>query len=104
MVLPPSRISTYRADIPRHSPDWRTTMLVVIQGLHHKTDDLHAFAGLYEFWADPDLPEDDPGRRLLSFMVLTTTAHDFPGPRPRPGAGHHPAGHVRRLAELGHNR
>jgi putative SOS response-associated peptidase YedK len=40
---------------------------------------LHAFAGLYEFWADPDLPEDDPGRRLLSFMVLTTTAHDSLG-------------------------
>ena len=38
-----------------------------------------AFAGLYEFWPDPSLPEDDPRRWLLSCTVLTTTAHDSLG-------------------------
>ncbi len=30
-------------------------------------------AGLYEWWADPSLPDDDPERWLLSCTVLTTT-------------------------------
>ena len=47
--------------------------------LYSETDDLLAFAGLYEFWADPALPMDDPGRWLLSCTVLTTTAHDSLG-------------------------
>lgn len=47
--------------------------------LYSETDDLLAFAGLYEFWADPALPKDDPGRWLLSCTVLTTTAHDSLG-------------------------
>lgn len=37
------------------------------------------FAGLYEWWADPSLPEDDPGRWLLSCTVLTTTTQDALG-------------------------
>lgn len=47
--------------------------------LFSETDNLLAFAGLYEFWPDPSLPEDDPGRWLLSCTVLTTTAHDTLG-------------------------
>jgi putative SOS response-associated peptidase YedK len=47
--------------------------------LYSETDGLLAFAGLYEFWADPALPGDDPGRWLLSCTVLTTTAHDSLG-------------------------
>ncbi|MDR6417671.1 putative SOS response-associated peptidase YedK [Pseudarthrobacter sulfonivorans] len=47
--------------------------------LYSEKDDLLAFAGLYEFWPDPSLPEDDPGRWLLSCTVLTTTAHDTLG-------------------------
>jgi putative SOS response-associated peptidase YedK len=42
-------------------------------------DELLAFAGLYEFWPDPSLPEDAPGKWLLSCTVLTTTAHATPG-------------------------
>ena len=44
--------------------------------LYSEKEELLAFAGLYEFWPDPSLPEDDPGRWLLSCTVLTTTAHD----------------------------
>ncbi|MEO5320478.1 SOS response-associated peptidase [Arthrobacter sp. CC3] len=47
--------------------------------LYSETDDVLAFAGLYEFWPDPTLPEDDPGRWLLSCTVLTTTSHDTLG-------------------------
>jgi putative SOS response-associated peptidase YedK len=47
--------------------------------LYSKQDSLLAFAGLYEFWPDPSVPEGDPHRWLLSFTVLTTTAHDSLG-------------------------
>ena len=47
--------------------------------LYSEKEDLLAFAGLYEFWPDPSVPEDDPGRWLLSCTVLTTTAHDSLG-------------------------
>ncbi|KAA9148532.1 SOS response-associated peptidase [Microbacterium lushaniae] len=29
------------------------------------------FAGLYEWWKNPAVPDDDPGRWLLSFTILT---------------------------------
>lgn len=44
--------------------------------LYSKEQPLVGFAGLYEWWADPSLPEDDPGKWLLSCTVLTTTAQD----------------------------
>lgn len=47
--------------------------------LYSEKNDLLAFAGLYEFWPDRSLPEDDPGRWLLSCTVLTATAHDTLG-------------------------
>jgi putative SOS response-associated peptidase YedK len=47
--------------------------------LFSEKEDLLTFAGLYEFWPDPSLPEDDPGKWLLSCTVLTTTAHDTLG-------------------------
>ncbi len=37
------------------------------------------FAGLYEFWPDPEMPEDDPERWLLTCTVLTTTTQDTLG-------------------------
>ncbi|UKA52130.1 hypothetical protein LFT48_00405 [Arthrobacter sp. FW305-123] len=40
---------------------------------------LLGFAGLYEFWPDPELPEDDPERWLLTCTVLTTTTQDAGG-------------------------
>jgi putative SOS response-associated peptidase YedK len=33
-----------------------------------------AFAGIYEFWRDPDLAGDDPRAWLVSFAVITTAA------------------------------
>ena len=47
--------------------------------LYSEKEPLLGFAGLYEFWADPSLPEDDPGRWLLSCTVLTTTTQDALG-------------------------
>ena len=38
------------------------------------------FAGLYEWWKDPTVAEDDPGRWLLSCTILT-------GPSPETGTG-----------------
>lgn len=40
----------------------------------HSGGDLLTFAGLYEFWDNPDLPADDPDRSVVSFTILTTTA------------------------------
>lgn len=33
-----------------------------------------AFAGLYEFWKDRTVPEDDPGAWLVTYTILTTAA------------------------------
>jgi putative SOS response-associated peptidase YedK len=33
-----------------------------------------AFAGLYEFWRDRELPDGDPGAWLTTFTIITTTA------------------------------
>jgi putative SOS response-associated peptidase YedK len=46
---------------------------------YSEKEDLLAFAGLYEFWPDPSLPDDDPEKWLLTCTVLTTTAHDTLG-------------------------
>ncbi|KYH45893.1 SOS response-associated peptidase [Branchiibius sp. NY16-3462-2] len=37
-------------------------------------EDLLAFAGLYEFWRDRALPDDDPDAWLVSFTIITTAA------------------------------
>jgi putative SOS response-associated peptidase YedK len=47
--------------------------------LYSEKEPLLGFAGLYEWWADPALPKDDPGRWLLSCIVLTTTTQDALG-------------------------
>jgi putative SOS response-associated peptidase YedK len=46
--------------------------------LHHG-DRMLTFAGLYELWPDPAMPEDDPDRWLWSFTILTTRAPDALG-------------------------
>ncbi|GMA32073.1 hypothetical protein GCM10025875_20650 [Litorihabitans aurantiacus] len=35
-----------------------------------------AFAGLYSWWRDPERPEDDPARWVLSTTILTRAARD----------------------------
>lgn len=47
--------------------------------LHSENESLLGFAGLYEFWPDPELPEDHPDRWLLTCTVLTTTTQDALG-------------------------
>ncbi len=47
--------------------------------LFSEKEPLLGFAGLYEFWPDPELPEDDPERWLLTCTVLTTTTQDALG-------------------------
>lgn len=45
----------------RKTPHW----------IHPADGGLLAFAGLYEFWRDPTLPDDDPHRWLVSTTVIT---------------------------------
>jgi putative SOS response-associated peptidase YedK len=47
--------------------------------LHAATDEVLAFAGLYELWPDPAKGHDDPDRWLWSFTILTTEATDALG-------------------------
>lgn len=47
--------------------------------LHGETDDMLAFAALYEYWPDPALPEDHPEKWLRSCTIITTTASDTLG-------------------------
>lgn len=45
----------------RKTPHW----------IHRSDGGLLAFAGLYEFWRDPDLADDDPHRWLVSMTIVT---------------------------------
>jgi len=45
----------------------------------HLGGEVLAFAGLYELWPDPDLPEDDPARWLWTCTIITTSAPDTLG-------------------------
>jgi putative SOS response-associated peptidase YedK len=45
----------------------------------HVGDRLLTFAGLYELWPDPDVPDDDPDHWVRSFTILTTRAPDALG-------------------------
>ncbi|WP_104053952.1 MULTISPECIES: SOS response-associated peptidase [unclassified Arthrobacter] len=47
--------------------------------LYSPSEDPLAFAGLYEFWPDPSLPEDHEHKWLLSFTIITTEASDALG-------------------------
>ncbi|MFC7405582.1 SOS response-associated peptidase [Georgenia alba] len=38
-----------------------------------------AFAGLYELWPDPELPDDHPDKWLWTMTIMTTTATDTLG-------------------------
>jgi putative SOS response-associated peptidase YedK len=63
--------------------------------LYSEKEPLLGFAGLYEWWADPSLPEDDPA----SGCSAALSHHDDAGragARPRPFPGHHPAGPLSR--------
>ena len=47
--------------------------------LYSPSQDPLAFAGLYEFWPDPSLPEDHEHKWLVSFTIITTEASDALG-------------------------
>lgn len=47
--------------------------------LYSPTEDPLAFAGLYEYWPDPSLPEDHEHKWLVSFTIITTQASDALG-------------------------
>lgn len=47
--------------------------------LHAEDQAPLAFAGLYSWWKDPELPEDHPDRWRWTCTVLTTTASDALG-------------------------
>ncbi len=42
--------------------------------IHRADGDKVGFAGLYEFWRDRSLPDDDPDAWLTSFTIVTTDA------------------------------
>ncbi|MHA7275821.1 SOS response-associated peptidase [Arthrobacter sp. HLT1-21] len=47
--------------------------------LHGQTNDMLAFAALYEYWPDPTLPDDHQDKWLRSCTIITTTASDTLG-------------------------
>lgn len=42
--------------------------------IHRGDEDLLAFAGLYEFWRDPEGADGDPASWLTTFTIITTAA------------------------------
>lgn len=59
-----SLVATDRKGKPRKQPFF----------IHRGDGDLLAFAGLYEFWRDRSVPDDDPDAWLVSFTIVTTAA------------------------------
>lgn len=47
--------------------------------LHGADGDILAFAGLYEYWPDPALPDGHPGKWLRTCTIITTAATDALG-------------------------
>ncbi|SDJ31293.1 Putative SOS response-associated peptidase YedK [Frankineae bacterium MT45] len=47
--------------------------------LHDPDGNLLAMAGLYEFWRDKSLPDDDPDRWLVTCTIITQEATDLLG-------------------------
>lgn len=55
--------------------EWKTTDAGKVPHYIHPADDEPLFfAGLYEWWRNPALADDDPNRWLLSFTILTRDA------------------------------
>ncbi len=66
-------LATRRAIIPATGYyEWKTTPDGKIPHfIHPAGDEPMFFAGLYEWWKNPALPDDDPAQWLLSFTILT---------------------------------
>lgn len=47
--------------------------------LHGEDNEILAFAGLYEYWPDPTVPDGQPGKWLRTCTVITTRATDALG-------------------------
>ncbi|MCZ2402064.1 SOS response-associated peptidase [Paenarthrobacter sp. Z7-10] len=47
--------------------------------LHAEDEAILAFAGLFEYWSDPSLPDDHPDRWLRTCTIITTAAADSLG-------------------------
>lgn len=47
--------------------------------LHDEDEAILAFAGLFEYWPDPSLPDHDPQRWLRTCTIITTAAADSLG-------------------------
>ncbi len=60
--------------------EWQQTGAAKIPYFLHAADDAQlAFAGLYELWPDPALPDDDPAKWLWTCTVITQPAADTLG-------------------------
>jgi putative SOS response-associated peptidase YedK len=55
--------------------EWKTTDEGKVPHYIHPADESPLFfAGLYEWWKNPELADDDPARWMLSFTILTRDA------------------------------
>ncbi|MGN7201378.1 SOS response-associated peptidase family protein [Arthrobacter sp. SAFR-044] len=78
----PEKTSSQRYQLPDNPTEgnyeWQKTEdgKKITNYLYSEKEPLLGFAGLYEWWADPSLPKDDPERWLPSCTVLTTTTQD----------------------------
>ena len=60
--------------------EWQKTAEGKVPYFLHAPDDAQlAFAGLYEIWPDPALPDEDPGKWLWTCTVITRQATDTLG-------------------------
>jgi putative SOS response-associated peptidase YedK len=61
--------------------EWQRTDTArkVAHFLHGPDDELLAFAGLYELWPNPILPDDDPDKWLWTCTIITQPATDLLG-------------------------
>ncbi|WP_241962327.1 SOS response-associated peptidase [Rhodococcus opacus] len=47
--------------------------------IHPAESDILPLAGIFDFWRNPDVPDDDPDAWLITFCVITTNATDDVG-------------------------
>ncbi len=47
--------------------------------IHPAGGDILPLAGIFDFWRNPDVPEDDPDAWLVTFSVITTNSTDDVG-------------------------
>ncbi|UOT05744.1 SOS response-associated peptidase [Rhodococcus opacus] len=47
-----------------------------MQRIHPAETDILPLAGIFDFWRNPDVPDEDPDAWLVTYSVITTEATD----------------------------